>query len=96
MSAFSASPEGCYKIVFMDIQMPVMNGYEATAAIRALNRRDAKTVPIVAMTANAFAEDVRAAKEAGMDEHIAKPLDFERLKEVLNALLNRRERKDEI
>lgn len=93
---FSASPEGCYKIVFMDIQMPVMNGYEATAAIRALNRRDAKTVPIVAMTANAFAEDVRAAKEAGMDEHIAKPLDFERLKEVLNALLNRRERKDEI
>ncbi|MDE7234980.1 MAG: response regulator, partial [Ruminiclostridium sp.] len=84
---FSASPEGYYKIVFMDIQMPEMNGYEATAAIRSLNRGDAKTVPIVAMTANAFAEDVRAAKDAGMDEHIAKPLDFERLKEVLNARL---------
>lgn len=86
---FSASPEGYYKIVFMDVQMPVMNGYEATAAIRSLNRGDAKTVPIVAMTANAFAEDVRAAKEAGMDEHIAKPLDFERLREVLNARLGR-------
>ncbi len=84
---FSASPEGYYKIVFMDIQMPEMNGYEATAAIRSLNRGDAKTIPIVAMTANAFAEDVRAAKEAGMDEHIAKPLDFGRLKEVLNTRL---------
>ena len=86
---FSASSEGYYKIVFMDIQMPEMNGYEATAAIRSLNRGDAKTIPIVAMTANAFAEDVRAAKDAGMDEHIAKPLDFGRLKEVLNERLGR-------
>ncbi|MCM1334907.1 MAG: response regulator [Bacteroides sp.] len=84
---FSASPEGYYHMIFMDIQMPVMNGYEATAAIRALERSDARTIPIVAMTANAFAEDVRAAKEAGMNEHIAKPLNFARLMEVLNQWL---------
>ena len=67
----------------MDIQMPVMNGYEATRAIRRLPGRDQKALPILAMTANAFAEDVVRAKNAGMNEHIAKPLDMERLAEAL-------------
>lgn len=60
----------------MDIMMPVMNGLDATKAIRDLDRADAKTVPIIAMTANAFAEDVARCKEAGMNEHIAKPIDI--------------------
>ena len=63
----------------MDVQMPVMNGYEATRAIRALSGEYAKTVPIIAMTANAFAEDVRASKEAGMNAHVAKPLNLDQL-----------------
>lgn len=78
----AASP-GYYNLVFMDIQMPVMNGYEATCAIRSLERRDAKYLPIVAMTANAFAEDIQAAKSSGMNEHMAKPIDLGRLMEVL-------------
>jgi CheY-like chemotaxis protein len=68
----------------MDIQMPVMNGYEATRAIRAIDREYTKKLPIVAMTANAFAEDVLAAKGAGMDAHIAKPLEIDTLARVLN------------
>ncbi len=67
--------------------MPVMNGYNASAAIRRLPREDASEVPIVAMTADAFAEDVRAAKNAGMNDHIAKPLDFDRLTDVLRQWL---------
>lgn len=78
---------GEFDIIFMDIQMPEMNGYEATRAIRALPGDYAKSVPIIAMSANAFAEDVRSAKEAGMNEHIAKPLDFDRLQKVLNCWL---------
>ena len=66
-----------YDLVFMDIQMPVMNGYEATKKIRKLDRDDVKSLPIIAMTANAFLEDIRAAKDAGMNEHIAKPLSIE-------------------
>ncbi|MCI8991289.1 MAG: response regulator [Eubacterium sp.] len=76
--------DGYYDMVFMDIQMPFMNGYEATKAIRALPGNYAKRVPIIAMTANAFAEDVRMAKQAGMNEHIAKPLNFEELLKELN------------
>lgn len=71
--------DGYFDVVFMDIQMPIMNGYEAARAIRALPRNYTKSVPILAMTANAFAEDVAAAKNAGMNEHIAKPIDFEQL-----------------
>ncbi|MDE7233708.1 MAG: response regulator, partial [Ruminiclostridium sp.] len=78
---------GEFDIIFMDIQMPEMNGYEATRAIRALPGDYAKNVPIIAMSANAFAEDVRSAKEAGMNEHIAKPLDFDRLQKTLNCWL---------
>ena len=77
-----ASPKGLYDLVFMDIQMPVMNGYEATAAIRSLPGEQGK-LPIVAMTANAFAEDVQLAKNTGMNGHIAKPLDMNKLNDVL-------------
>ena len=77
-----ASPKGSYDLIFMDIQMPVMNGYEATAAIRGLPGEKGK-LPIVAMTANAFAEDVQLAKNTGMNGHIAKPLDMNKLNDVL-------------
>ena len=85
---FTASPAGTYDAILMDIQMPVMTGYEAAKAIRALTREDASTIPIIAMTANAFAEDVQAALEAGMNAHVAKPIDLDVLKTTLkNALL---------
>ena len=83
----AASEPGYYNLVLMDIQMPVMNGYEATCAIRTLGRKDARSLPIVAMTANAFAEDIQAAKSAGMNEHMAKPIDLGRLMEVLERWL---------
>ena len=81
-----ASPKGSYDLIFMDIQMPVMNGYEATAAIRSLPGAKGK-LPIVAMTANAFAEDVQLAKNTGMNGHIAKPLDMNKLNDVLESWL---------
>lgn len=80
----SGAADGYYDIIFMDIQMPVMDGYEATRAIRALPRAYTKNVPIIAMTANAFTEDAMAAKNAGMNEHIAKPIDFDHLISTLN------------
>ncbi|MEY8332274.1 ATP-binding protein [Lachnospiraceae bacterium 47-T17] len=76
-------PEGYFDLILMDIQMPVMDGYIATRMIRNMQRTDTKKLPIIAMTANAFPEDVEAAKASGMDEHIAKPLELDRLKEVL-------------
>ena len=81
--------DGYYDIVFMDIQMPRMNGYDAARAIRAMDRNYCKQVPIVAMTANAFAEDVQAAKTVGMNEHIAKPLELNALTKTLNKWLRR-------
>lgn len=80
------NPEGYYKLVFMDIQMPVMNGYEA-AAICALDDKKKAAIPIVAMTANAFAEDIMLAKNAGMNEHMAKPLDINKLNDTLKRWL---------
>ena len=80
---FEHSQVGEYAAVLMDVRMPVMNGLDATRAIRALPRADARSVPIVAMTANAFAEDVAEALDAGMDRHTAKPVDPQRLYEVL-------------
>lgn len=80
------APDGYNDLVFMDIQMPLMNGYEATAAIRAMPGERGK-LPIVAMTANAFAEDVQLAKNAGMNEHVAKPLDMNKLNDVLGEWL---------
>ena len=72
-----------YDLIFMDVQMPVMNGYEATRAIRNSGQADAGEIPIVAMTANAFAEDVMASRQAGMSEHITKPLDIGQLKKCM-------------
>lgn len=72
---FAENPPGYYQVVYMDIQMPVMDGYEATRAIRAMERSDSQTVPIIAMTANAFAEDIERARSAGMNAHISKPVD---------------------
>lgn len=80
------APENWYDLVFMDIQMPIMNGYEATAAIRSLSGARGH-VPIIAMTANAFAEDVQLAKNTGMNEHMAKPLDMHKLNEILKTWL---------
>ncbi len=77
------SPDGLYDIIFMDVQMPNMNGYEATKAIRSSERGYVKTIPIVAMTANAFAEDVQNCKKAGMNDHITKPIDVDILAEML-------------
>jgi len=80
---YDAAPERYYDLILMDIQMPVMNGYDATVAIRSLGKRDSKSIPIIAMTANAFAEDVYAAISAGMNEHIAKPLDLKKFMECI-------------
>jgi signal transduction histidine kinase/ActR/RegA family two-component response regulator len=76
---FNQAPEGTFTAILMDIQMPVMNGYEASLAIRALNRPDAAAVPILALTANAFAEDVERAKAAGMNGHLSKPINKKQL-----------------
>ena len=81
------SPPNHYDIILMDVQMPVMNGYDATRNIRALSRPDAKTVPIVAMTANAFEEDKENALKCGMNDHLAKPLDIPKLLETLTKYL---------
>ena len=81
--AHEKAEPGYYDLILMDIQMPKMNGYDAARAIRAMDRHYCKQVPIVAMTANAFAEDVYAAKTAGMNEHIAKPLDLSTLARIL-------------
>ena len=91
----AASPDGYYSMIFMDIQMPNTDGYEATHLIRSLDRRYAKEIPIVAMTANAFAEDVLHCKEAGMNEHITKPIDVEVLARVLNTYVNERKGRDQ-
>ncbi len=80
---FQDAAEGEFDAILLDVQMPVMNGHEAARAIRALDRPDAQRIPIIAMTANAFAEDEKAALAAGMDAHVAKPLDVELLKRVI-------------
>ena len=81
------SEKGYYRAVLMDIQMPQIDGYEATRLIRALDDEDKRNIPIIAMTANAFAEDVKRAKEAGMNAHIAKPIDVKNMMEVLTDIL---------
>ena len=81
VEAFKNSREG--EVILMDIMMPNMDGIEATKTIRSLDRADAKSIPIIAMTANAFVEDMRKTKEAGMNEHLTKPVDGEKLLQVL-------------
>ncbi len=88
VSMVEQSEEGYYNAVLMDVQMPVMNGYEATKAIRAMHREDVKTLPIIAMTANAMEDDKEAALKSGMNAHIAKPLDISLLMSVLHKYLH--------
>mgnify|MGYP004459781145 FL=1 len=85
---FQASSIGDFDVILMDVMMPVMDGYEATKNIRSLSREDAKTIPIIAMTANAFSEDKIKAEEAGMNEHIAKPINMKLLIRIVSKLVN--------
>lgn len=91
---FRKSKPGEFDAILMDIMMPVMNGYEAAKRIRSLDREDARVIPIIAMTANAFTEDRMRAKEAGMDEHIAKPVDVKLLLKVIHKLVGNRQKEN--
>ena len=84
----TGAADGEYDIILMDVQMPVMNGYEATRTIRAMDREYCKSVPIIAMTANAFSDDVADAKNAGMNEHLAKPIEVDKLAKILASYLH--------
>lgn len=86
---FSSSKPDEYRAIFMDIQMPVMNGYEATKALRGMNRLDAKTVPIIAMTADAFSAAIEHSKSVGMTDYVTKPLDANLLRTILEKLWDR-------
>ena len=88
VDAFQASEPGSYQVVLMDLRMPLMNGYEATQAIRAMERPDAKAVPIIAMTADAFSEDIQRCLDCGMNAHIAKPLDIRELLRLIQRYLS--------
>ena len=88
---FQEKPEGYFDAILMDIMMPIKNGYEAAKMIRTLDRDDAKTVPIIAMTANAFTEDRLKSKESGMNEHIAKPIDAKLLVKVISEFVENKE-----
>ena len=88
LEMFRDSPAGKYDLIFMDIQMPEMDGFEATRAIRALSREDGKTIPIVAMSANAFVDDIRACKRAGMNAHVPKPVSIQSLAETMSRFLH--------
>ncbi len=91
LERFKNAAEGEFDAILMDVQMPVMNGYEATRAIRAMERADAGEIPIIAMTANAFAEDEKEALAAGMNVHVAKPIDIGHLKKIIRQYVNRKE-----
>lgn len=91
---FVNSEAGHYDMIFMDVQMPVMNGYDATKAIRSSAHPEAKTIPIAAMTANTFAEDVRDALDAGMNGHLAKPIDMNAVKDLVGKLTRKKRRND--
>ncbi len=86
VDAFTASVPGTFDCILMDLMMPVMSGYEAARVIRGLNRKDAESVPIIALSANAFEEDIALAKDAGMNEHLAKPVDTREMFRVMNRL----------
>ena len=86
VAKFGMSAPGTFDMIVMDVQMPVMNGHDAARAIRAMDRPDAGTIPIIAMTANAFAEDERQALACGMNAHVAKPIDVHTLERVVAEL----------
>ena len=86
VDAFTAAEPGAFDCVLMDLMMPVMSGYEAARVIRSLERRDAAAVPIIALSANAFDEDIALAKDAGMNEHLAKPVDMHKMFQVMSRL----------
>lgn len=88
VDAFSSSRPGDYDVIFMDVMMPVMNGMDATRCIRTMDRPDAKTIPIFAMTANAFKDDIRASAAAGMNEHLTKPLDESKIIHALQQYMH--------
>ncbi len=91
---FMDSSSGDYDLIFMDVQMPVMDGYAATRAIRSSNHPSARTLPIIAMTANAFVEDIRAAIESEMDAHIAKPIQLDKLKDTIQEVFDKRKQQE--
>jgi len=91
---FAIAPPGYYDLILMDIQMPVMNGHEATRAIRSLTYPDGSAIPIIAMSANAFAEDISASRESGMNDHVTKPLDVPRLMQCLRTWLKPRDEEE--
>ncbi len=95
VESFMTKEPGTFDAILMDVQMPVMNGYDATRVIRSLDRTDAGMIPIIAMTANAFAEDVKDAADAGMDAHVAKPIDMALLKRTVYELILRRKQHEE-
>ncbi len=86
----TASEEGYYDLILMDLQMPIMNGHDATRALRAMKRKDIREIPIIAMTANAFLDDVQQSKASGMNEHMSKPLDIDQLQRMLSRWLGKK------
>ena len=86
LKAFEQSAPGDYDMILMDVQMPVMNGYEAAKAIRRSSHELAKSIPIIAMTANAFSEDIQHSLAAGMNEHVSKPVDMKILKKTIKSI----------
>ena len=89
LKLFEESPKGTFDVILMDVMMPVMDGMEAAKAIRALDRSDAGTIPIIALTANAFFEDVKKCRDAGMNAHLAKHVDIEKMVETIAALVKK-------
>ena len=87
---FRENPAGTYDIILMDVMMPVMNGLMATKQIRAMERPDAASIPIFAMTANAFTEDIEKSREAGVNEHLSKPLDYGKLARMIHGYVKKK------
>ena len=87
LEKFQESEPGYYDVILMDVRMPIMNGYESTMAIRSLNRSDAKEIPIIAMTADAFAEDIKRCLDSGMNAHTAKPINLDEVFSLLNRFI---------
>ena len=96
LDAYLNSSPGYYRLILMDVHMPEMNGLEATKAIRDSGRPDAATVPVIAMTADVFKEDIRRCREAGMDAHIGKPVELDKLFSTLQRFLNKQQEPEEI